>query len=262
MEPTSGIRTSSELPGQRFCSSSSAPTSVVDVALVLTLLAMAIGTGLGIRWGGQISNVTLWHPVLWESLVGGLILLSLVDLTGVSGSFGAFLVIVATAAILAFSVLNIRVGGMVLVVAGVASNLLVTLFNWGMPVSGSALVSAGIVDRGDLGKVTLTGGRSVADGAFLGFLGDVIPLPWGQVISIGDMILLVGTALVTASVLRQHSVGGGPSPYVNLRGPAGYRNALDALGRGPAPRRGPGLHPSRLNGRRDRQRSSVGRHPR
>lgn len=232
------------------------------MALVLTLLAIAIGTGLGIRWGGQISNITLWHPVLWESLVGGVVLLWLVDLVGISGSFGAFLAVVGTTAVLVFAVFNVRVGGMVLVVAGVGSNLLVTLLNWGMPVSGSALVSAGIVERSKLTTVTLTGGRSINNGAVLGILGDVIPLPWGQVISIGDLILLVGIALVTASVLRQHSVGRGQSPYVNLRGPASYRNALEVLARGPAPRRGPGLHPSRLDGRRDRHRPSSGRRPR
>ena len=66
--------------------------------------------------------------------------------------------------------------------------------------------------------------------------------------------LLVGLSRVTASVVRRYEVGGGgrcsagPGNRSGIGGPRDYRTALDALGRGPAPRRGPGLHPSRLSG--------------
>ena len=171
---------------------------------------------------------------------------------------------VVLTALLGFAVINVRVGGMVLVVAGLGLDTLVTVLNWGTPVSGSALVSAGIVAEADLATVTLHGGREVADGAVLGFLGDTIPLPWGHVLSIGDLLVLVGICLVTASVLRRFQVGGGHQSFggngrFNGRGgPTDYRSALDALGRGPAPRRGPGLHPSRLpkQGQASRRRGS------
>ena len=94
--------------------------------------------------------------------------------------------------------------------------------------------------------MVLNGGRT-ADGSILGFLGDVIPLPWGQVISIGDVLILVGLALVVASILRRYEVGR-PSGHHGRGGSGDYSPALAALGRGPAPRRGPGLHPSRLGG--------------
>lgn len=225
------------------------------MALLPTLLALGVGVALGLHWGGRIDNVRGWTPVLWEALVGGLALTVLLDLVGWSGWFVTLLSILATGAILAFAVLNIRVGGMVLVVAGLGLNLLVTVLNWGMPVSTSALVSAGVVDSSTASGLTLSGGRVVGEGARLGFLGDVIPLPWGQVISIGDVLVLVGIALVTASVLRRYEVGRRPAPR-GRGGPGEYRSALDALGRGPAPRRGPGLHPSRLDedgGRRRRR---------
>ncbi len=220
------------------------------MALVPTLLALGIGLALGLHWGGQLSNLTTWVPPLWQALVGGLVLTVLVDIAPVSGAFMAFLSIVATGLLLAFAVVNVRIGGMVLVVAGLALNLLVSLINWGTPVSRGALESAGLVSTSAGKAVVLTGGRKLADGSLLGFLGDVIPLPWGQVISIGDVLLLVGLALVTASVLRRYEVGagGGGRPGVGRGGPRDYRSALDALGRGPAPRRGPGLHPSRLDG--------------
>jgi hypothetical protein len=222
------------------------------VALLPTLLAISIGVGLGLYWGGHLENLLSWRPPLWQALVGGVVVSFLVDLLKVDGFLGAFLVIAATAAILAFAVVNLRIGGMVLVVAGVGLNLLVTVLNWGTPVSGSALVSAGIVEESELSDITLTGGRELADGALLGFLGDTIPLPWGHVVSIGDLLTLIGICLVTASVVRRYEVGMGRSGGGRRGGPNDYRSALDALGRGPAPRRGPGLHPSRMQEQRRR----------
>jgi hypothetical protein len=235
------------------------------VALVPTLLAIGIGVALGLHWGGQLSNLTSWVPPLWQALLAGLALTVLVDVAPVAGGFMAFLSIVAMGLLLAFAVVNVRVGGMVLIVAGLGLNLLVTLVNWGTPVSRAALRSAGLLG-GTAGRaLTLTGGRKLADGTLFGFLGDVIPLPWGQVISLGDILLLVGLALVTASVLRRYEVGSAGRPgraghgAGARRGPGDYRSALDALGRGPAPRRGPGLHPSRLDGSSGaRRRRSTG----
>lgn len=219
------------------------------MALVPTLLAIGIGVGLGLLWGGRVSNLLEWVPPLWEALVGGIAVRVLLDLLPWSGFVPSTLAIASTAALLAFALVNVRIGGMVLVVAGLGLNLLVMFVNWGMPVSASALVSAGIVTEKQVGDVVLSGGREVADGAFLGFLGDVIPLPWGQVISIGDVLVLVGIALVTASVLRRYEVGRRtPSGRGGRGGPGEYRSALEALGRGPAPRKGPGLHPSKLSG--------------
>ncbi len=235
------------------------------MALVPTLLAIGIGLALGLHWGGQLSNLTSWVPLLWQALIAGLVLTLLIDVAPFSGGLMALLSMVAMGLLLAFAVVNIRLGGMILVAAGLGLNLFVTLINWGTPVSRSALEHAGIVTNASLRTLELTGGRKVADGTFLGFLGDVIPLPWGQVISIGDVLLLIGLALVTASVVRRYEVGGGSSSRSRagrggFGGPRDYRSALDALGRGPAPRKGPGLHPSRLDsGSGRRRRPGSGR---
>ena len=218
------------------------------MALIPTFLALGIGVALGFRWGGNFSNVLDWRPELWIAGLGGITIWIVLDVTSLHGFPAVLLRIIGLALVLAFAVLNIRTGGMVLVAAGVGLNLLVTLLNWGMPVSASALESAGVVSEGDdLSTLVLTGGREVADGALLGFLGDVIPLPWGQVLSLGDLLWLAGLCLVTASVMRRYQA----------RAPRGrsYSASLDALGRGPAPRRGPGLHPSRLGSRPDRSRN-------
>ncbi len=239
------------------------------MALLPTLLAIGIGVGLGLHWGGRIDNIVAWRPPFWQALAGGVALLVVLDVVPIGGAFASLLRICGLGAVLGFAVLNVRIGGMVLVVVGVGLDLLVTVVNFAMPVSGSALVSAGIVSEADLGSVQLHGGRELADGAVLGFLGDTIPLPWGHVVSIGDLLVLVGICLVTASVARRYQVGGGHGAFggngrFNGRGgPSDYRSALDALGRGPAPRRGPGLHPSRLPkqgaGERRRRASSTGR---
>ena len=223
------------------------------MALLPTLVALAVGVGLGLRWGGSFDNITQWRPVFPLVGAGGVTLLILTDVIGIGGSPAVLLRLVALGAIVGFGVLNIHTGGMVLVVAGFGLNLFVTLINWGMPVSVGALVASGIADDPAAAEsLTLSGGREVASGAWLGFLGDVIPLPWGQVISIGDLLWLTGLALVTASVMRRYRVrgagsrGGSRGAHASRRGTGTYSQSLSVLGRGPAPRRGPGLHPSRL----------------
>ncbi len=222
------------------------------MALILTVLALGVGVGLGMRWGGNVGNVLDWRPEQWQTGLAGVSLVVITDVVAIHGTPAVLLRLVALGLVLAFAVLNIRTGGMILVAAGVGLNLFVTLLNWGMPVSSSALVSAGVVDNAsELETAVLTGGREVADGAMLGFLGGVIPLPWGQVISIGDVLWLVGLSLVTASVMRRYEVRGGGHGRSRGRSPGGsYTDSLSALSRGPAPRKGPGLHPSRLAERR------------
>lgn len=207
------------------------------------------------RWGGDLGNALAWRPPLWEALVGGIAVVTVADWVGATGGFAALLSIAGTTAILAFSIVNVRIGGMILVSTGLVLDLVVMVINWGMPVSASALVGAGLVEESAVTDIVLSGGRSVATGARLGFLGDVIPLPWGQVISVGDILILAGTTLVTASVLRGAVVGHQYRGRLMAGRSTGYSQSLSALGRGPAPRRGPGLHPSRLGG------SMTGRRP-
>jgi len=217
------------------------------MALIPTLVALGVGVWLGHRWGGNVGNVLDWRPELYPVGISGLVLYIVSDVASFHGSPAVLLSLLSTGLLVGFAVANVRTGGMVLVAAGMGLNFLVTLLNWGTPVSGSALVSSGVVDTSEqLEGLVLSGGSEVADGAFLGFLGGVIPLPWGQVLSIGDLLWLAGLALVTASVMRRYVVRGRRGG----RRPRGYSDSLSALSRGPAPRRGPGLHPSRLGSRR------------
>lgn len=198
------------------------------MAALLTLLAVAAGVLLGLAKGGRIDNALMWRPQLWQLAVGGVVVQIALRLSGWSGGFAVFFDIVSTLAVLAFCVLNIRVGGMVVIVVGICLNLVPAVINWGTPVRPQALVSAGIVTQAELDAgVKVDGPRHLADGDALAWLGETIPLPTNQVISIGDLILHAGYVLTIASVLRRRRVRGGTPPE--------YQRAISPLGKGPAP---------------------------
>ena len=127
------------------------------MALLPTLLAIGIGVGLGLHWGGRVDNLLAWRPPLWQALGAGVSLLIVLDLVPIGGWFASLLRIVALGAVVGFAVVNVRIGGMVLVLVGVGLDLLVTVLNWGMPVSGAALVSAGIVREADTSSLRPSG---------------------------------------------------------------------------------------------------------
>lgn len=210
------------------------------MAALLTVLAIAAGVGLGIAKGGSLDRLRTFRPDLWQALVGGVALQLLIRVTGVRGTPAVLLEIVSAVALLTFAVANIRIGGMVLVVAGLGLNLLPTVVDWGIPTSRSALDTAGLIDDRPGATVILEGPRHVAtaDDA-LRWLGEIIPLPTRQVISIGDVIRHAGYVLVVASLLRGRV----------MRRPmdGDYGRRIAPLAEGPARRRGPGLHPSRLD---------------
>ena len=210
------------------------------MAALLTLLAIAAGAVLGISHGGSIERVLAYRPHLWPALAGGLAVQLLIRVAGIDGGFAVALEIISALALIVFAVANVRLGGMVLVVAGLSLNLVPTVVDWGMPTSRDALVTAGIIERSDRGKVQLDGARHVAtDDDSLTWLGEVIALPTGQVITFGDVLLQFGYLFVTASLLRGR--------VLRDPGSGSYRRRIAPLGQGPARRRGPGLHPSRLD---------------
>lgn len=230
-----------------------------------TALAVLAGVGLGLVTGGQLSNLKLWRPAAWPLLVGGLALEAIIRVSGLGGGWAVVVDLVAGVALIAFCVLNIRVGGMILIVIGLSLNLLPTLVNWGIPVSGAAVSSAGLVRGGSIQTTLFDGPRHLEDdGDHLTFLGEVIGIPpTKQVISVGDLVLLFGYALTCSALLRNRRVageplrlgrlggrgvrsGGGGSGGGGSGGGIPYHEAIKSLGDGPAPRRGPGTHPARM----------------
>jgi hypothetical protein len=112
--------------------------------------------------------------------------------------------------------------GLSLVDVGWTLNLLVIIPNRGMPVSGSALVHAGIVPSTSVTVGHLSKHVSVNHSTVLSALGDVIPLSWFRsVISIGDIVMAVGIGLLVATALKGpaagHSPGATPEPLAATR---------------------------------------------
>lgn len=228
------------------------------MALIPVVLAIVIGVGLGVRRGGRVQNIADWRPAALEIGLSSLAVIILLDLFSWSGGIISLLRVVALGGLTFFAVVNVRVGGMIIVAGGLGITTFVTLINGGTPVSMGALESSGIIPSGtDPETIVLTGGRSL--NGTLGFLGDVIPLPWGQVISIPTVLTLIGVALVISSLTRRYHVGG--SSYGPQRRSRGYNDALSALSKGPAPRHGPGLHPSRMPHRGRPRRGSGSSRP-
>ena len=103
---------------------------------------------------------------------------------------------------LAFAFRNIRLAGMAVVSVGIIANLAPLVLNGATPVRPEALVEAGMVDAADLEQVTLPGPYELSDAdTSLASLGDTIPLSFSkQVVSFGDLIILVGIANVLANL--------------------------------------------------------------
>lgn len=223
------------------------------LALLPTALAVIAGIGLGLGLGGRFSNARRWRPQVWPAAAAGLGLEVIIRLASLSGGVAVFVHLVAMAFLVVWCAANLRTPGIVLVLAGLVLDLVPTVLNWGMPVGRNAVAAAGLVTGGSIDETRLDGPRHIADGDLLAFLGENIALPTGQVLSIGDLLSLLGIALAVAAVLRgrrlraHHDLPSIP-----------YQQAIRALGDGPMPRRGPGTHPSQSAAARRPKAQDVG----
>jgi hypothetical protein len=172
---------------------------VVD-AVALSVLAIVVGLAAGIARGGRLRNVARLRVDLPWLLGVGVIVPALVS--RFDPPLGVPLVMAALVALLAFAVANLRLVGMTIVAIGIAANLAVLVVNAGMPVRASALVHAGLAHEHELGNVEIRGAQRLEHpGDRLMFLADIVPFsPTRQVLSFGDLIVLVGAADVAANL--------------------------------------------------------------
>jgi hypothetical protein len=168
--------------------------------MLLSLIAIAVGAAIGGLAGGS-----------WRHAAGAPVKHLPLLLAGVgceaaaawwgSGWAGFGLVVAGFALLLGFAAGNLALTGMVLVMVGLLSNLIVIVVNQGMPVRGVPAAAAyGPRHHGLRPGDHLTG------------LADVVHVAWlGQTISAGDIVLAVGVATVIAALLRPtpHSVATG-----------------------------------------------------
>jgi len=178
-------------------------------SLLLTAGAVVTGLIVGRLRGGRFGE-------LRRLRVRALLLL----LVGVAGAAigttadlerPATVVAVSLGLVIGFCLLNLRLVGMPIITLGLAMNLAPLVVDGAIPVRADALVQAGLVDEGRADTAVLDGPkRPAGPDDRLPWLGDVIPVrATGQVLSFGDLVLLVGIADTVSHFLdrRRRRVG-------------------------------------------------------
>ncbi len=170
--------------------------------MILALFCLLIGAISGIVAGGRVRNLTdvqvRWAFVPWGWLFAA------VFANRIGGNLGFGLHLAGLACLAVFAVVNTKhVSGMWLVMLGATLNLLMTANNHGMPYSLHALRQAGVqpANYTDVPKLTV-GSHPQRSGDQLVFLGDIVPIPpLNTVVSVGDLMVGLGFAVVAANAL-------------------------------------------------------------
>ncbi|GJM38647.1 MAG: hypothetical protein DHS20C19_20140 [Acidimicrobiales bacterium] len=185
------------------------------------LLAVVVGVVFGFIRRGRLASIArtrVRHPEFLAVAVGCSLFVDMVD-TDLAGAIA----LVGLVGGLFFAVVNIHLVGMLVITVGIVLNLLPVVLNGAMPVRGDALVEAEMVTADELPRVTLTGARELeTDSTLLPVLGDTFPVRWtSQVVSIGDLIMVVGLADLVANLMLQRR---------RRRLPVSALPALEAMG--------------------------------
>jgi hypothetical protein len=185
------------------------------------LLAVLAGIVFGLVRRGRLTSIArtrIRHPEFLLIAIGGSLFVDVFD----SGPTSAIAMIGLLAGLF-FAALNIHIVGMAIIALGVTLNLLPVVLNGSMPVRPEALVEAEMVTADELDRVTLTGARELeTPDTILPGLSDTFPVRWtNQVVSLGDLIMMVGLADVVANLMLQRR---------RRRLPASALPALEAMG--------------------------------
>lgn len=184
------------------------------MVLLLFLVPVCAGAIAGMARGGSLGNLARLR--LRAGWVVAAALAVQVALRWLPRWSRVPLVLVTYVLVGAWTVVNVRhrpaaLGvGFALVAAGWALNLLAIAPNGGMPVSAHALAQIGAPVRINVRDGNLS--KHVAAGATsrVRWLGDTIPVrPVHSVISIGDIAMALGFALLVASAAGGHAENGG-----------------------------------------------------
>ena len=179
--------------------------------VLLILGAIVMGLLIGLAFGGSLRRLGEAHFRWWPLALIGLAL-QLVPVPTTAGQLdhrlAIGLLIASYGVLLAFVVANLRKPGFWLIGAGFVLNALAITLNGGMPVSDHALrEAAGPYYRQTIHRLVTTGGAKhhlSRPSDVLTPLTDVIPLgpPVRQVLSVGDVVWLLGTVWVVAGATR------------------------------------------------------------
>lgn len=174
--------------------------------MILVLIVIGLAVCIGFVAGGSLRPFERFRVHWWGVALAGLALQGVPLASGVSRPFGSAVLAGSYGLLGAFAWVNRRLPAVWLVMVGLALNILVIATNGGMPVSAGALEVAGAHAEGLAGAGTLKHHLMGPDDK-LTPLGDVIgiPPPIGAVISIGDVLLYSGVAILVVAVMLGRS---------------------------------------------------------
>lgn len=172
----------------------------------LVLIVIGLAVCIGFIAGGSLRPFERFRVHWWGVALVGLALQGIPLASGISRSVGSAVLLGSYGLLGAFAWVNRRLPAVWLVMVGLALNILVIAVNSGMPVSAGALDVAGARAEGLAGAGTLKH-HLMGPGDRLTPLGDVIgvPPPIGAVISIGDVLLYAGIAILVVAVMLGRS---------------------------------------------------------
>lgn len=174
--------------------------------MFVLITALVAGVVAGYAMGGRLRNVDQLRIRLpWLAIAAlGLQFIAFSPLRDSLGDSGVIAVHFASYGLLVwFVILNRQRVGIVVAGSGLLMNLLAIALNGGyMPASRHALEVAGAEFTG----ATANNSSVIHAGTRLWFLGDVFAIPDGTILSnvfsVGDVLIIVGVAILIASAMR------------------------------------------------------------
>jgi hypothetical protein len=166
----------------------------------LVLPSFLIAVAIGYARGGRLAALGRLR-LRWQGLALAGLVLQILLWPG--GSWPLVYLYVSFVLLAAFAIVNIRITGFALILAGIALNFAVIVVNEGMPVSRAAIVASGQASTMD--ELVNDGGAkhhlATADDR-VRFLGDVIAIrPLEQAISVGDVLTYGGVMMLIAAAM-------------------------------------------------------------
>ena len=189
---------------------------VIGVILGLALGGRPAGlAGLRFRWSGLMLAGLLVQVVLFSETVAERI-----------GELGPPIYVASTALVLAAVIVNRSIPGMAIVALGAVSNLAAIVANGGyMPAARSALAVLGKSDA------TIYSNSATVDHPALGPLTDIFAmppwLPFANVFSVGDVLIVVGVVTTIVVAMRSADAGGGGVAPEQLPHPADLTGTVE-----------------------------------
>lgn len=196
------------------------------LVLISLFIAFAVGLLSGGRFSGLSSLKIRWAPL---AVIG----FGLQFFTPSARGWPYVLLVLSFILLTVFAVVNLKVAGFTLILAGMLMNFAVIAVNHGMPVTRYALSASG---QGDLLNYLIEQGGAKHHLAGpqdrLIILADVAPIPppVTQAVSAGDLVAYAGVGYVVVAAMRRGRRGSESEAHETEAGEAGMPERGSAVG--------------------------------